>query len=328
MSVTNNSETGQIMAVKQIGEDCKTFTCFPDLPIELRFKIIGNIASQPRNVDLYYNIARQLVPPRHLKFHYNSNIGPPAILHVNKEAREEAFKYYEPSFFTCGKHGASEERPSLYINWSVDRLCFVDDSHLASLDYLGFEALEQTLAHNCHGKLRSLGLMVESRTKGPRNFLRTPVMFRKVARRCIDTLEEVVLFEARSETIRKEWFENKLAFRLRERELEPSLLSGLWEFRFSSPYPRSPVVFVTLEHMRRQIMAEWKVWNDTDGPDYASFLLEPMMNLAAPGKRVLWANAFHLKNVEFVKRYEDTEDVHSRVKEDVSAMEKTEAGSK
>ncbi|KAF8847171.1 hypothetical protein BDZ45DRAFT_755183 [Acephala macrosclerotiorum] len=91
------------------------FYSFPDLPIELRFIIWKENCFDGPN------------PPNMLLPHsYHSEPRTPAILLVNKEARSEGLKWYQLSFGTNMDFSTLSYvlRPTIYINWQVDRLCF------------------------------------------------------------------------------------------------------------------------------------------------------------------------------------------------------------
>lgn len=66
-------------------------------------------------------------------FGYKSSSPPPAVLHVNREARTEALHYYKLTFGTeyasntNGIGGCSNLKPTIYANFESDRLWFRGD---------------------------------------------------------------------------------------------------------------------------------------------------------------------------------------------------------
>jgi hypothetical protein len=69
-------------------------------------------------------------------FYFRSSCLPPAVLHVNTEARYEALKWYEMSFGTSHStpHFKFSTPPTIYFNWKVDRLCVVDYNQYLSFN--------------------------------------------------------------------------------------------------------------------------------------------------------------------------------------------------
>ena len=103
--------------------DCSPPDMFPHfgrLPIELRTKIWGIAASEPRVIKLLevsdsnscYSMPEKLslIVPGQSKV--------PAILHVSKEARAEGLRYYEPS--VQRSNSATEPGDTVYANFEVD----------------------------------------------------------------------------------------------------------------------------------------------------------------------------------------------------------------
>ncbi|CCD46192.1 hypothetical protein BofuT4_P117420.1 [Botrytis cinerea T4] len=108
-----------------------TFTSFTDLPVELRLRIWKFACSQQRNIDVSF---RPADPITHVGGYVSSVTStgvslttytkPPSTLHVNRELRLEALKYYSHVDFSSPGWGREPNRSQLYINWRIDRLCF------------------------------------------------------------------------------------------------------------------------------------------------------------------------------------------------------------
>ncbi|KAF7900961.1 hypothetical protein EAF00_003182 [Botryotinia globosa] len=109
-----------------------TFTFFRDLPLEVRLLILEFDCCQQRNIDVSYRSFRE--GDDNVGRRSTSTVGsgslrvthtkPPSILHVNREFREEALKYYSYVDFSPKVLGGPLKGSQLYINWKIDRLCF------------------------------------------------------------------------------------------------------------------------------------------------------------------------------------------------------------
>jgi len=114
------------------------FTCFPDLPSELRCKIWKFAAFVPRDVSVWSsNFGENIgIPLRageddetHLMiWKLKSPTPPPTILSVSVESRTEALRYYKLDFGTTHtfRDFSFSTNPCIYINFDVDRVCFLE----------------------------------------------------------------------------------------------------------------------------------------------------------------------------------------------------------
>jgi hypothetical protein len=123
---------------KPVTAPLSEFTVFPNLPLEIRLKIWKIASFEKRQVDVWsiaevdYNpmMDSPSTPSTHFGYHYYSSTPPPAVLHVNQEARTECIKYYTLDF---GVERTRDARPlvkvtfapQIYVNWSADRVCFI-----------------------------------------------------------------------------------------------------------------------------------------------------------------------------------------------------------
>ncbi|KAG0648673.1 hypothetical protein D0Z07_4629 [Hyphodiscus hymeniophilus] len=110
------------------------FTLFRRLPVELRTLIWRLASSEPRNLvvfghlDINFHVVRQPSRDETHLFAYRSTTPPPAILHVNREARVEALQIYKLDFgveFNLSNKNRSLffcAPPKIYINWAADTL--------------------------------------------------------------------------------------------------------------------------------------------------------------------------------------------------------------
>ncbi|KAH6723020.1 hypothetical protein BKA61DRAFT_4528 [Leptodontidium sp. MPI-SDFR-AT-0119] len=115
-------------------EQQRTFTCFPKLPVEIRFKIWKLLAPEPRNIDVG-------VPKHDNRFfggawasnshrsHYHTAElrRVPQILHVNHEARSLTLESYTLEF-GIPVSGLSQQvylsfPAGIYVNWERDMIC-------------------------------------------------------------------------------------------------------------------------------------------------------------------------------------------------------------
>ncbi|KAA8574854.1 hypothetical protein EYC84_004098 [Monilinia fructicola] len=97
-----------------------TFTCFKDLPAELRLHIWGMACGQQRNVNIgFRRWARDDL------FTYDSNTPAPSVLYACKESRDESLKYYNLYFGTSFKNTkrSIEARPRIPCNFKADTIC-------------------------------------------------------------------------------------------------------------------------------------------------------------------------------------------------------------
>jgi 2EXR family len=126
--------------------DESAFTRFPDLPIEIRFKVWKLACFVTRNVDIATGTVGITFGEEDgtaaRPHYYRSRCLPPALLHVCKESRQEGLKYYKLDFGVDYKVPASgrpipeltvSSPPRIYINWETHRLCvmlpmYIDDS--------------------------------------------------------------------------------------------------------------------------------------------------------------------------------------------------------
>jgi hypothetical protein len=109
------------------------FPCFNRLPLELRRLVWKHACFHQRNVDITASYT-----PNELYdhwdesyyddvFYYLSICPPPAVLRVNKESRTEALKWYSLDFGTQPTlNPIYATPPHIYINWHVDRICFLN----------------------------------------------------------------------------------------------------------------------------------------------------------------------------------------------------------
>lgn len=130
------------LSFKQLSEDCghetrdntsgvapTTFTCFKDLPTEIRLQIWGMACGQKRNVSVGN---RTLISPGDLPsytldglFVYESRTPVPEVLSVCRESREEAMKHYSLCFGTKLNNSvlSIEVQPRIWCNFKADTIC-------------------------------------------------------------------------------------------------------------------------------------------------------------------------------------------------------------
>lgn len=108
-------------------KDLKSFTCFLRLPREIRLQIWEEIAKDPRNVDIWVcatqDKTRNEESRRQAQYRFVTSQPPPALLHVNREARDISLQFYCLDFGTTG--GSSDPRcsPHIYVNFGNDIIC-------------------------------------------------------------------------------------------------------------------------------------------------------------------------------------------------------------
>jgi 2EXR family len=99
------------------------FTCFPDLPLELRNKIWMRACLEPRTFTLAVKTEHKIGRT------VQGCLPNPSVLSVNFESREEAKKHYEFCAQSKGNPGAfSLKTCGIYINFGVDRFLISDCS--------------------------------------------------------------------------------------------------------------------------------------------------------------------------------------------------------
>lgn len=112
------------------------FKRFEELPTELRLRIWKYAAFFQRTVDVLpftvYNERLADSRPFMITDIFISSCPTPALLHVSRESRNEALKYYTVEFGTeqpillriCGRKTTIPiPTPVIHINWEVDRVC-------------------------------------------------------------------------------------------------------------------------------------------------------------------------------------------------------------
>ncbi|KUJ21584.1 uncharacterized protein LY89DRAFT_681048 [Mollisia scopiformis] len=167
MATFESSDQEQVYSQGQSlssGQMPTAFTCFPDLPIELRLRIWTWACFHPRDVHVGVKTVRTITPwtnPSPIGLvdyrYYFSRTSCPLILRTTRESRSEALKRYQLDF---GIHTSIERLtcsipPRIYVNWEADRICIDDDFAL-----YGAEALRDLLLDR---KVRSLALTVRDK---------------------------------------------------------------------------------------------------------------------------------------------------------------------
>lgn len=129
MASSSNSHPGtQTLSIQGISNESvgieavpectlEVFTCFPNLPPELRQKIWKEGCCVSRNIDLWVTKNRN---PGKLNRHpficRSHSQRPPAILHTTKEAREVGLRYYSLFALTLSPG-------QIYVHWNCDIIC-------------------------------------------------------------------------------------------------------------------------------------------------------------------------------------------------------------
>jgi 2EXR family len=109
-----------------------TFTSFGQLPSELRIKIWSYVCFQPRNIDIFTDKLGVIRISDDTYFDaymfYSHFCSHPAVLHVCREAREEALKHYQLEFGTSYHFSLVDfsTPPRIYVNFACDRLCLLE----------------------------------------------------------------------------------------------------------------------------------------------------------------------------------------------------------
>jgi hypothetical protein len=165
----------------------ETFTCFGELPSELRVKIWNHVCFHPRNVDISSETLGtvRICEGTYVDVHkFFSHALHPAVLHVSRESREEGMKHYQLEFgssYTSSIINVSTP-PRIYVNFACDRLCLLKpeclESELAGQFYRFIEVCRKN-------KIRSLAVNVFEDQHWP------IVEFATL----LNSLEELVLFD-------------------------------------------------------------------------------------------------------------------------------------
>lgn len=126
---STTSESNHEGASEEIVQD--TFTCFGQLPSELRIKIWSYVCYQPRNVDIFTDNLGVIRISEDIHFDaykfYSHFCSHPAVLHICREAREEGLKHYQLEFGTSHHFSIVNisTPPRIYVNFVCDRLCLL-----------------------------------------------------------------------------------------------------------------------------------------------------------------------------------------------------------
>jgi hypothetical protein len=105
---------------------CSSFTCFPQLPIELRLEIFNHAMPGERRVQLIFGrgMKKRLVPT------VTKETSPvPVMFHVCKESRNQALKVYQLM-------STFRRDPCIYFSFTLDTLYFGPDQTISNYDEL------------------------------------------------------------------------------------------------------------------------------------------------------------------------------------------------
>lgn len=134
------SAAEEVVTEIEIEDKVSEFTCFPDLPAELRCKIWKAAAFIPRNVNIWScDFGKKISIPLNdnedeaegdvlVIWKLCSTTTIPTILQVCKESRTEALKHYKLDFGTSYtfRDFTFTTHPRIYFNFEVDRLCLME----------------------------------------------------------------------------------------------------------------------------------------------------------------------------------------------------------
>ncbi|KAL5326736.1 hypothetical protein ACEPPN_004425 [Leptodophora sp. 'Broadleaf-Isolate-01'] len=135
-TATANS-TSDDPEIKQTEAENRTFTLFPKLPIELRFKIWKDAQPCGRVVDIIF---KQSAPDDSFTM-----VAQPVLLSVNQESRSETLKIFK--LITPGLYqDAPSPRPPIYIDPLNDYLLIADDWKTAPNDPDTMISLERVVS--------------------------------------------------------------------------------------------------------------------------------------------------------------------------------------
>jgi hypothetical protein len=113
----------------------RIFTCFPNLPLEIRQLIWEYCSNLPRNLDIWNEEVGDVSYHWRLDGHQEVNWQPfkffttqslPGVFLASKESHAIAVKYYHMSFFTTFHRGTLQKHtnpPTILTNFSADRIC-------------------------------------------------------------------------------------------------------------------------------------------------------------------------------------------------------------
>ncbi|KAH8586284.1 hypothetical protein B0O99DRAFT_678881 [Bisporella sp. PMI_857] len=140
LAINESSMKPTVEEIPLIAEEpqLSQFTCFPELPTELRLKIWGFAACHPRSINIWSSdFGKKIGIPLRANeddetdfviWKLCSKTAPPTILSVCSESRTEALKYYRLEFGTEFKFAdfTFTTHPRIYVNFEVDRICFLE----------------------------------------------------------------------------------------------------------------------------------------------------------------------------------------------------------
>lgn len=173
------------------------FTCFPELPLELRRLVWGYASNFPREVDIKIKkkgtgnrVVADPIVEGIVEYDHYSSTAPPAVLSVSCEARGEALRFYTTY---CGNLGDAENaQRQIYINFRADRIHFVRGNFVLE-EFFGV-----VFAAVWHHGLRRVGVNLadmnevrQKQNKGLQRFVDLAIASRWLERR---VFEEVVFY--------------------------------------------------------------------------------------------------------------------------------------
>ncbi|CZR64274.1 uncharacterized protein PAC_14172 [Phialocephala subalpina] len=155
------------------------FTCFPNLPVEIRMKIWKEACFQPRVVDSYltcpgdeeesHYIWHLFDRDQFLTFVTITARRAPAILHTSQEARKIGLENYSLEFGRTGETTVAGDTtltlttpPKVYINWNSDIICPTQVLDYVDNEGLGSNGRQELEALKSYQKMRRLAVDIEA----------------------------------------------------------------------------------------------------------------------------------------------------------------------
>ncbi|KAF8857016.1 hypothetical protein BDZ45DRAFT_674977 [Acephala macrosclerotiorum] len=178
-AVEGNETLAASIASREKPLPFSTFTCFPNLPVEIRLKIWKEACFQPRVIDSYltcpgdeeesHYIWCLFSRDQFLTFVTITARRAPEILHTSQEARKIGLENYTLEFGRTGETTVAggttltlTTPPKVYINWNSDIICPIQVLDYVDNEGLGSNGRQELEALKSYQKMRRIAVDIEA----------------------------------------------------------------------------------------------------------------------------------------------------------------------
>jgi len=146
----SHNELPQKFCAEEMAE-LRTFTCFPELPLEIRNMVWKEAANLPRNLDIWARPTgvtcyrdmeywdERLEWKEYRTFRFTTRQPVPGVLVATKESRAATRQFFDMCFGSCIDWGGGVKittNPEILRNFQADRICPMGPYSTEASDYL------------------------------------------------------------------------------------------------------------------------------------------------------------------------------------------------